>query len=92
MKTFIPLLNRDYLFKPYLLGVYTYIINTSLPFIYIKSNIKVVRVISTYSYLNIIIKYNINFYYTTYLKDYIYIIIKINIKVNSLLLSKEIKI
>jgi len=72
--------------------VYTYIINTSLPFIYIKNNTKVVRVISTYSYLSIIIKYNTDFYYTTYLEDYIYIIIKTNIKVSGLLLSKEIKI
>ena len=72
--------------------MYTYIINTSLPFIYIKNNTKVVRVISTYSYLSIIIKYNTDFYYTTYLEDYIYIIIKTNIKVSGLLLSKEIKI
>ena len=67
LRTSIPLLDRDYLFKLSYLEAYAYIVDANILFIYIKNNIDSVIIISRYIDLEILIKYNVEYYYTAYL-------------------------
>ena len=64
------LLNKDYLFEFNYARVYVYIINVEILFIYIKNDIDIVKIVSRYFNLNIIIEYNVDLCFIIYLNDY----------------------
>ena len=67
LRTFTPLLNRDYLFKLNYLEVYAYIVDANISFIYVKNNINSVIIISRYIDLETLVEYNAEYYYIAYL-------------------------
>ncbi len=83
MRTLVLLPDRNYIFEPSFPGVYTYLIDATLPFVYVKNDINEAKVIPPKLYLGIVIEYNIEFYYIALPNDYIYIASKVDIKVNT---------
>ena len=77
------LLNKDYLFEFIYTKAYIYIINVDIFFICIKNDIDIVKIVSRHFNLDIIIKYNIDFYLVAYSNDYDLIMKNRELRVNA---------
>ena len=65
--------------------------NVDIFFIYIKNNVNIVKVVSRYFNLNIIIKYNVDSYLVIYLNDYDLIMKNRELRINALKDNFDIK-
>ena len=86
------LLNKNYLFKFNYAKTYAHIINVDIFFIYIKNNVDIVKIVFWYFNLNIIIKYNINFYLVIHLNNHDLITKNRKLRINALKDNFNIKI
>ena len=85
------LLNKNYLFEFNHAKTYAHIINVDVFFIYIKNDIDIIKIISRYFNLNMIIKYNIDFCLAAHSNDYDLITKNRKLRINALKDNFDIK-
>ena len=85
------LLNKNYLFEFNHAKTYAHIMNVDVFFIYIKNYIDIVKIVFRHFNLDIIIKYNINFYLVAHSNDHDLIIKNRELRINALKDNFDIK-
>ena len=75
--------NKNYLFKFNHTKIYAHIINAEIPFIYIRNNVNIFKIVSRHFNLDIIVKYNVNLYLATHSNDHDLIIKNRKLRVNA---------